>query len=320
MRYRLWALLCLFWTAPALADSPSAQALLAEMASAQHDRDYSGRLVYMRGSELNTLEFLHAHFDGQEFERLTHLDGQLAEVIRHAGQLVCVHADKTITRLSGRAGVGPFVLQAQLVSDIPRQYEVMVVGPGRVAGRDAWQLDVIPVDSFRYGYRLWVDDASRLMLRSEMIDLQGQALERLEFIELDLDTPLARDQFALPSALPEQALEPVQADSHPHGRLLLATGWVPDGFVAAADDLRMASGDKAPVRAFSYSDGLAAFTLFVERASAEADTLHARRGPTLAMSRQLPGEQGDWLVTLVGEVPAQTAERVLQHVAVQDAP
>ena len=70
MRYRLWALLCLFWTAPALADSPSAQALLAEMASAQHDRDYSGRLVYMRGSELNTLEFLHAHFDGQEFERL----------------------------------------------------------------------------------------------------------------------------------------------------------------------------------------------------------------------------------------------------------
>ncbi len=321
MPRRIWALLGLLWVAPVLADTPLPQHLLAEMASAQHDRNYSGRLVYVRGTELSTLELLHAHFDNQEYERLTHLDGKLAEMIRYAGQLVCVHPDKTITRLGARAGVGPFVLQTQLVRDIPKQYEVVVAGPGRVAGRDAWQLDVIPADGFRYGYRLWVDQESRLMLRSEMIDAQGVALERLEFIELDLNPGLTKAQFEIPSSVSEQALEAVDADSHPHGRLQLDVSWMPDGFVATAGDLRMASGDQSPVKAFAFSDGLAAFTLFVERLTEQTEVgALSARGPTLAMSRSLSGEQGDWLITLVGEVPAQTAERVLAAVAVQEQP
>lgn len=320
MRVVVVALLSALWSVPVWAEAPQPQQLLSDMAQAQHDRNYSGRLVYMRGTELSTLELLHAHFDGQEFERLTHLDGKLAELIRHGSQLICVHPDKTITRLGARAGVGPLVLQSQLVSDIPKQYEVVVAGLGRVAGRDAWQLDVIPQDGFRFGYRLWVDAESRLMVRSEMIGNLGESLERLEFIELDLTSPLSREQFNLPVSLSEQALEAVDANSHPHGRLQLDAGWMPDGFVATAGDLRMTSGAPSPVSAFAYSDGLAAFTLFVERQADQEATGLTSRGPTLAMSRRIVGEQGEWLVTLVGEVPAQTAERVLNSVQLREQP
>ena len=106
MLYRVLAVVVMCLSAFAFAETPtqkqaapSPQQLLQEMAKAVHDRDFSGRLVYVRGNDMSTLEVLHARIDGREYERLTHLDGKLAELIRHGEQLVCVHPDKTITRL-----------------------------------------------------------------------------------------------------------------------------------------------------------------------------------------------------------------------------
>lgn len=299
------------------ASEPSAQQLLQDMAQASRDRDFSGRLVYMRGNDMSTLEVLHARINGREYERLTHLDGQ-AELIRHGDQLVCVHPDNTITRLGGRAGVGPLAIQEQLARTLPQQYQIVMQGRSRVAGRSAWEMHVIPGDAHRHGYRLWIDEESKLMLRSELVSGAGEALERVEFITLDLTPQLTVEQFEVPPAVAEQALESVDASVHPQGRLRLEADWLPDGFVAVAGDLRMASGDKAPVTAQAYSDGLASFTVFVERDLDDAlDEGMSAVGPTVALARRFNGEQGGWLVTLVGEVPVETAERVLAALTIQ---
>lgn len=314
------AVLALMVQAPAaLAETsmPSAQQLIQDMAQAARDRDFSGRLVYVRGTDISTLEILHGRIDGREYERLTHLDGQ-AQLIRHGDQLVCVHRDNTITRLAGRLGVGPLAMREQLARALPSQYRIEVQREARVAGRPAWELHVIPGDVFRYGYRLWVDQESNLMLRSELVSADGQALERIEFVTLDLSPGLTVEQFAVPAALAEQALEPVDASVHPQGRLQLRPQWLPDGFVAVAGDLRMAAGDQAPVLAQAFSDGLASFTLFVERdRDGSLDEGMSMIGPTVALARTVEGEQGGWLVTLVGEVPAETAARVMAALQIE---
>lgn len=295
---------------------PEPQQLLQEMTQAHHDRNFSGRLVYMRGKDVSTLEYLRGRIDGREYERLTHLDGQSAELIRRGEQVVCVHADKTITRLAGRSGIAPLGLQSQLSLVIPSQYRATVLGSARVAGRMSWQLELAPVDQYRFGYRLWVDDESRLLLRSELVGANGEALERLEFITLNLSPSLTLGQFDIPAAAAAKTIETVHLNDHPQGRIQVIADWLPEGFAATEQDIRIVQGDSSPVNSRVFSDGLSAFTVFLERPPVGAEAgLLSRIGPTLAISQTYTVDGSLWLVTLVGEVPDETALAVLDKLS-----
>ena len=95
-----------------------------------------------------------------------HLDGRLVEVIRRGDEVVCLHPDRTLTRIS-RTETGPLGLAQRLAEDVLAQYNILVDGDGRVAGRrgDPWGR---AFDTHRYGYRLWLDRDSRLLLKSEV--------------------------------------------------------------------------------------------------------------------------------------------------------
>ena len=314
MRLRsLTTVLCslLVQIAPVQAQEISAPQLLQQMTDAARQLEYRGRLLYMHGSDVTTLELLYARLDGREHERLTQLEGALAEVIRRGEHVVCVHADQTITRLVNRSSVTPLGLNERLRNSLPVQYQLQLDGEDRVAGRAAYRMQVIPMDQFRYGYRLWADQASHLLLKSELVDLSGRALERIEFVSLDLDPGLTINDFAVPAAVKERALDSLDGAENPHGRIHVVTGWLPQGFIEAGRDVRLSGGERRPVEAATFSDGLAAFTLFVEEPGANKPEGVSKIGPTVAISRLIGSAAGDYLVTLVGEVPELTGERVL---------
>jgi sigma-E factor negative regulatory protein RseB len=311
-------MLCLvgLMTAAVQASEVSAPQLLTQMTEAARTLEYRGRLLYLHGTNLSTLELLHARIDGRDYERLTQLDGQLAEVIRRGEHVVCVHADQTITRLANRNSVSPLGLNERLDSSIPRQYQVSLDGSDRVAGRSVNRLLLQPLDEFRYGYRLWIDQESNLLLKSELVDQTGAALERLEFISLELAPGLTMADFEVPAAMKERALDTLDASHHPQGRVVVQPAWLPDGFIEADRDLRLTGGERRPVTAATFSDGLAAFTLFIEENDEGAHEGASRMGPTVAITRRLGSTSGRWLVTLVGEVPELTAERVLGNLSI----
>lgn len=293
------------------ADEISAPHLLRQMTEAARVLEYRGRLLYLHGNTISTLELLHARFDDREHERLTQLDGQLAEVIRRGEHVVCVHADQTITRLVNRSSVTPLGLHERLDGSLPAHYQLLLDGEDRVAGRAVYRLRLVPLDPFRYGYRLWTDQESHLLLKSELVDAEGRALERLEFVSLELKPGLKPADFDIPPALRERALDNLDASAHASGRAQVSAGWLPEGFIEVDRDLRLSGGERRPVAASTFSDGLAAFTLFVEAPGQDALEGASSMGPTLAISRLVSSSAGDWLVTLVGEVPELTAERVL---------
>ncbi|MCC1495602.1 MucB/RseB C-terminal domain-containing protein [Alcanivorax sp. 1008] len=312
------ALLCLaVQLAPVRAEEISAPHLLKQMADAARLLEYRGRLLYMHGSEVTTLELLHARIDDREHERLTQLEGALAEVIRRGEHVVCVHADQSITRLVNRSSVTPLGLHERLSNSLPVQYRLQLDGEDRVAGRAAYRMQLLPMDQFRYGYRLWTDQASHLLLKSELVDLSGRALERIEFVSLDLEPGLTVDDFVVPAALKERALDSLDASEPAHGRVQVVTGWLPEGFMEADRDVRLSGGERRPVAAATFSDGLAAFTLFVEEPGEGKPEGVSKIGPTIAISRVIGSAGGDWLVTLVGEVPQLTGERVLADLSLE---
>lgn len=301
--------------APLAYAAPSpAQALLAKMTQASRTLDYQGRFLYQFGAEVSTMEVSHALFDGQQYQRLTHLDGRLVEVLRLGDELVCLHPNGTLTRISD-GGPGLLAFRDRLSSSISDQYNVLVDGDGRVAGRATTRMRVAPLDNHRYGYRLWLDNESRLLLKSEMVDASGMTLERVEFVTLDLQPQLDRSDFQVPKVLSERALESVPASRSQ--RVHLDAAWLPGGFQTVDRDWRRISEQRAPVVAQSFSDGLATFTVFVEAVDSERmDEGVSRIGPTVAISRYLSASGDSYLVTLVGEIPQPTAERVMQAMRV----
>ena len=93
----------------ALANPSPAQDQLQSMAQANRSLDYTGRFLYQFGAEVSTMEVSHAVIGGREFQRLTHLDGRLVEVLRRGDEVVCLHPNGTLTRINREKG-GPLAL------------------------------------------------------------------------------------------------------------------------------------------------------------------------------------------------------------------
>jgi sigma-E factor negative regulatory protein RseB len=95
--------------------------------------------------------------------------------------------------------------------------------------------------------------------------------------------------------------------------------WVPDGFTMASWDIRRTPSSLKAVDTLMYSDGLAAFSVFIEdMPEAGAKALVSRSGATVAVSEVLiggsPQDAVHHLVTVVGEIPTATAQRIAQSI------
>lgn len=291
-----------------------AQKLLADMAQASKNLDYQGRFLYQFGGEVSTIEVRHAVFNGKIYQRLTHLDGRISEVLRRGNELLCLRPNGSLTRLTDGAN-DLLTFRDRLANSIPQQYNVLVDGDGRVAGRSATRIRVAPLDDNRYGYRLWLDDSSDLLLKSEVIDASGTAMERVEFITLNLHPNLKPSDFQMPKVLSEHSLKSLPADRP--DRIQVKATWLPGGFEAVDKDWRRVAANQPPVAAQSFSDGLATFTVFVEPIRAQhIEQGVSRVGPTVTISRRMTTDGHDYLVTLVGEIPQPTAEKIMQGIGI----
>lgn len=83
--------------------------------------------------------------------------------------------------------------------------------------------------------------------------------------------------------------------------------WVPAGFIKA-------SSSAGTIEAQTYTDGLSSFTLFLERPQADIRVGEGlvNRGATIAYTRGLMLDSGPRLVTVVGEVPVNSARMVVE--------
>lgn len=291
----------------------SALGLLQQASKAWQTSNFRGRFVYVRGNRMDSMQVVHAVYDGVEYERLSHLDNTSTEIIRRGDETICIHPDARMTRLDAAGAAGPFRTFAALAGDAGQFYQVRRAGQSRVAGRSAEFVDVWPRDSHRYGYRLWVDRESRLPLRYEVVNRRGAALESVEFVDIETGIEVPKDLFQVPEdgrrtlTLMRSAEAPMPA---------VAPSWLPPGFRATGSQTQRladagAAGESSSV---TYSDGLASFSLFVEKAAANARPMGRQVGPTVAVSGVLDaGSAGHFRVTLVGEVPAGTAVRVVEN-------
>lgn len=297
-------------------ESPTAPELLADMAAAYEQHSFSGRFLYMRAGQISTLALQRAVIDGEVHERVERLQGPVHEVIRKNGRTVSVHAGESSSLLSSSDEIAPPGLASASGGQdrIPDQYALHRDGAGRVAGRPVWRLRLEPRDQYRYGYRFYLDQESQLLLKSEVLNASNAALERVEFLSLNLNPGLERADFALPESVGKVWSKNENGARGPEIR----PGWLPEGFAMATRDHYRIQDRTRVLQSATYSDGLATFTLFVEpAASTKTDGKLRRKGPTVVLARPMEHNRGSFVTTLVGEVPAATARRVLEQVRLE---
>ncbi len=304
-RASLLLVLCLTLQGTAFAACPGvdqqALAWLGKMSDSTSRVSYHGVVMLQRGEEMQVMQVSHAVADGSSFERLTLLTGQGARIVRSGHPLNCVHPGHQLLRAgtelqAGRCGIA-------------EHYRFSVDDGERVAGRRAVRIDIEPRDMYRFGYVLELDRETGLLLKAETVGRGDERLEKFQFASLSYS---GADPDNAEVELEHRALHPNPAEppaAEAVGRRWTIR-WLPEGFIAtdAADG---STGRK------TFTDGLAVFSVFLEELGREIRPGEGvvRNGGTLSYTRGLQLASEPVLVTVIGEVPVNTARMVADSIA-----
>ena len=275
---------------------------LTRMHDASRQRNYVGTFVVTSASgQMSSARIWHACDGQRQVERVESLSGAPRSTFRRDDEVLTFLPESRTVRSERRESLGPFPAMNPDETSIPEVYTARRVGSDRVAGFDADIVQVLPKDAMRFGYRIWSEKKSGLVVKLQTLDDSGKVLEQAAFSELQLDAPVRMERLAQMMAVPEgwrvEKAEPVKTTA-------AAEGWglsrpVP-GFKPQSCYKRPAEG----VLQWIFSDGLASVSLFVEEYDARR---HAQEGvfasgATHTFTRRLQ----DWWITAVGEVPMHT--------------
>lgn len=298
---------------PAAVADDDPRALLERMEQAIESLNYEGTFVHIVDGQVDTMYVVHRVEDGVATERLVSLDGAQREIIREQDEVTCIFADKKSVLVEKRQDGGP------IRSAIPRytasldaNYEFEIKKPTNKLGRDAAVMVITPQDDLRYGYRLWMDKATGMMLKSQVVDKYGKVLEQLIFVSIELPDSIPADRLK-PSIPTEEFTWYVQdevGDSAPGGDT--AASWqaqtLPVGFELHASKTQVMAGERIPTEHLVYSDGIASVSVFVDAADEDSDDTEgpSRIGAANAYTTRVSGH----MVTAMGEVPADTVRMI----------
>jgi sigma-E factor negative regulatory protein RseB len=127
----------------------------------------------------------------QQMERVEALTGAPRSTFRHDDQVVTFLAESKVAVAQKRDALGSFPgLLKSSAMDIGNFYLLKKSGSERVAGFDADVVYLTPKDSWRYGYRVWSEKKTGLVIQLQTLDLEGRVLEQSAFSELQLDAPV----------------------------------------------------------------------------------------------------------------------------------
>ncbi len=293
----------------AAASEKPAREWLERMIHATRTLNYDGTFVFRKGNFSESMRIIHKADHRGQRERLISLSGAAREVLRDNSTVTCILPDaNSVVVGQSRANslVGSPVLNAD--ARLTRNYELEMAGMARVAGRLANVLKIRPKDQYRYGHQLWLDQSSGLLLKSELLGAGGESLEGIEYVNLTVSEPIPDDLLKPDTDGSRYEWVHSPAESRSPSPAKWRVGWLPDGFAMSERVVDIPTVKRMPLEHLVYTDGLAFLSVFIERTQEVEEPLTgtSRMGAVSAFGKMM----GDYQITVVGEVPEETAIQV----------
>ena len=295
-----------------------AQVLLKKIQAAAQRLSYSGTFVYQQSSQIRTSRITHILSGKNEIEKLEVLDGKPREYIRNNDDVACYVPEAKTVLLEKRLthDVFPAFLTAN-PADLIDFYTIRMGEVGRIAGHDCQAVLLEPKDKLRYGYKLWADQQTGLLLKAQTFDAKNELVEQISFTQIEIGNI---DHHRVKSSFPNTNGWHVENSVMSQANLTDWSVTPPPGFKKIQEVRRMISDTQSAsasstqhgittqreVSQIVFSDGLAAISVFLEPGTQNRTEGFMQQGALNIMGRR----QGDYWLTVVGEVPAAAIRQV----------
>jgi len=295
--------------AQAQAQAPAdGMTLLRRIYEATEKLSYSGTFVYQQGERSETSRITRLAGPRGGLERVEVLDGTPREIIRTRDTVRCYLPESQTVKVERRTDPRAFpAMLPEQVSELARNYTISRGEPVRIAGYDCDAVILTPKDQLRYGYMLWSDVNTGMLLKARTFDHKGETVDQFSFAQLAVGS-VPRERMKPRHQAQNWRVE----DAAVTPANLARSGWTLGaelpGFRKIIEVTRRLS-EARPVGQMVYSDGLAAVSVFIEPMSGRAETM--RPGPSSLGAFQIyTREVANHIVTVVGEAPAVSVQRI----------
>ena len=302
---------------PSVAPERGVSEWLMRMHEASRKRAYVGTFVVSSAANMASARIWHVCDGEQQFERVESLTGAPRSTFRRNEEVITFRPDSKTALIEKRDALGIFPSMLKAAdSSIGQYYVAKLQGTERVAGLEADIVHLEPKDGLRYGYRVWSEKKSGLVVKLQTLDIDGRVLEQAAYSDLQLDAPVSMAKLA-------QMMGNVEGYKVERPELVktnaLAEGWTLKTPVAGFKPMscykrsvnKTDGGPSETAMQWIFSDGLASVSVFAEGFDRNRHTQEGAMvlGATRSLTRlyvDKTDKTAQWWFTVVGEVPATT--------------
>lgn len=290
---------------------------LKSMRKAVGDLSYQGNVSYIKDQQIDSFKLYHSRVDGIERERLVSMNSPLREVIRTGSNVTRYAQESQEVLVETRPSE-----QSLLVSlpDDPavldKVYRMTLMGREYVAGLQTQVVALEPRDGFRYGRIVWIDTATRLPLKLDVLNEDGQSVEQMVFTTINTKDSILPRELEPSMKPPKPKIQISHRESLPLKDLRWTLVNVPEGFQIVSYGTLRKPPSMATVEQILLSDGFSAVSIYIEPREGREPSGPRRMGSVNVDVIVLNSH----LVTVMGEVPLKTVELIAKGLGEKTSP
>lgn len=284
---------------------------LASMAEAHKKSNYELLYIFQQDSNVGSFRLRHI-FTDKAYAQLLNLDHNREEIILKGNSVSYLGYNFRPFSLNSHHILDnlPNVLYADYHN--LKGYVFLDLGKDRISDRVTKVIRILPKDTFRYSYTLWIDEETNLLLKSQLQNEDNIVLEEFRVLQLYQSPELEMIANAINSLMLPSLTSP------PKEEIKLPYNWdikeLPTGFELVQNQTVTGATyqfDSEYVDSRLYSDGLSSLTIYVMPSQgANFDEYAWRQGKLTILNQTI----NDKDIVIIGDVPLQVAKQILKNI------
>lgn len=275
---------------PVLADQGAVE-LLNKMNRALHDLTYTGRLAYLKGNSLSTLEIDHRVSNGVESESVVRVSNATGKISREQKGFSLASIPKVNSKMSN-------------------VYSFDVGRSNRIANLPCVIITARPKDRARYLQKFCINRKTGMLLDYMLVNKSHKPVERFIFTTINISSskhPLLEESGSMGFSQPLFKLLRKNQLRLPN----LDDGWMIDA-LPRGFGIRRGPNVSNSIKQYIISDGLSSLSLFISPFTKSTPISNARlnSGALNVLTRR----KYNSFITVVGEVPENTLKRIINNI------
>jgi len=283
---------------------------------ALRELNFSTSFVVVKNNQAEPYHWLHGitkditSGNQVELEILALLNGPRRDILRIDNIVSYIEPEYVPYSIISSHISGPIpAIFGQDISVLENNYHFVSVGKNRILGRIAQLIRIVPKDTHRFGYWVWLDQESGLLLKLAIIARKGQLLEQVQFTHLEITNTVSEHLKQLQVTDLPKVVD--VATKQGGTELAWQVNWLPNGFKQIKSNIHRINTSNKTVEFMLFNDGLVDISVYVNPSKDKLRAIEfANDGATLVLNKVINNVE----VSVVGKIPVASAKKIVNSV------